>query len=69
MLEPVAQQEGIVLVELAVVEHQKELAAIRAETLNGMRNARREVPQIANPDVVDEVSALRVDRRDPRAAI
>ncbi len=39
VLEPVADQEGVVFVEVAVVEHQEEFAAVRTETLNGVRNA------------------------------
>src|SRR3981189_283024 len=69
MFEPVAEQECIVLIEVAVVEDQKELAAIRTESLNRVRNARSEVPEIAHPHVVDKVSSLRVDGRDPRGAI
>jgi hypothetical protein len=48
VLEPVAEQEGIVFVEFTVVEDQEELAAIRIETLDRMRNARCEIPEIAD---------------------
>ena len=64
VLEPVAQQERAVLVEVAVVEDQKEFAAVGAEPLDRMGNAAGKIPEIANADVVDEVAALGVDRGD-----
>ena len=57
VLEPVAQQESIVFVEIAVVEHQQEFAAVRIEALDRMRNAGRKIPEIADADVIDEVAA------------
>src|SRR5271166_3622500 len=62
MLEPVGDEEGIILVEVAVVEHQKKLAAVGVEPLDGVRNAGREIPEIADAYIVDEVASLRVDR-------
>src|SRR5256885_14888248 len=56
VLEPVAEQERVILVEIAVVEHQQELGAVRTETLDRMGNAGGEAPQVAHADVVDEVS-------------
>jgi hypothetical protein len=44
VLEPVAEQEGVVLGEAAVVEHQQELAAVGIETLDRVRNAARKIP-------------------------
>jgi hypothetical protein len=55
VLEPVAQQKGVVLVEVAIVEDQQKFAAVGAEALDRMRNARREIPEIADADVIDEV--------------
>ena len=69
VLEPVAEQEGVVLVEVAVVEHQQELAAVGTEALDRMRDAGGKIPEIADADVVDEVAALRVDRGDARGAV
>ncbi len=69
MLEPVAEEKGIVFVELAVVEHQEKLGAVRPEPLDGMGNTRRETPQVAYADIVDEISSLRIDRGDPRRAV
>jgi hypothetical protein len=43
VLEPVAQQEGIIFVEVAVVENQQEFAAVRVEPLDGMRDTARPV--------------------------
>ena len=64
MLEPVAQQKRAVLVEVAIIEDEEEFAAIGTETLDRMGNAAGEIPEIADADVVDKVTALRVDRRD-----
>jgi hypothetical protein len=36
MLEPVGDQEGIVFVEVAIIKDQKEFAAVRTESLNGV---------------------------------
>ena len=69
VLDPVAEQEGVVLVEIAVVEHQQKLGAVGTETLDRMRDARREIPQVADADVVDEIAALRIDRGDARGAV
>ena len=66
---PVAEQEGVVLAEGAVVEHQEELAAVRAEALDGVRQAGREVPQVADPEVVHEAAAFRIDDGDARVAV
>ena len=66
VLEPVGDQEGVVFGEAAVVEHQQEFAAVRIEPLDRVRNARREVPEVADTDVVDEVAALLVDGGDAR---
>jgi hypothetical protein len=64
VLEPVAEQKGVVLVELAIVEDQQEFAPIWTEALDRMGNAASEIPEIADADVVDKVAALRVDRGD-----
>ena len=64
MLEPVAQQKRAVLVEVAIIEDEEEFAAVGTETLDRMGNAAGEIPEIADADVVDKVTALRVDRRD-----
>ena len=58
VLEPVAEQERVVLVEFAVVEHQQEFRAIRTEALDRVGNARREIPEVADADVVDEIPAF-----------
>ena len=67
--DPVAEQESVVLVEIAVVEHQQKLGAVGSETLDRMRDARREIPQVADTDVVDEIAPLRIDRGDARRAV
>jgi hypothetical protein len=60
--EPVGDQEGLVLREVAVVEHKEELAAL-LQSLNRVRDACGEAPEVALADV-DEVAALRIDGRD-----
>src|SRR5258708_23834011 len=69
VLEPVRDQEGIVFVEVAIVKDQKEFATVRIETLDRVWNPRWEVPEIADPDIVDEVAPLRVDCGDAGAAV
>ena len=64
VLEPVAEQKRIVLVEVAIVEDQQEFAPVRAKPLDRMGNAAGKIPEIADADVVDEVAAVRVDRGD-----
>jgi hypothetical protein len=64
MLEPIAKEEGAVLVEAAVVEDKQELATVRTQALDGMRNATGKIPQITNAHVVDEIMALSVDSGD-----
>src|ERR1700686_5602940 len=64
MLEPSAQQKGIVFVEIAVVEHQQELATIGIESLDRMRHTRREIPEVADANVIDESVPLGIDGRD-----
>src|SRR5437868_10899443 len=61
VLEPVAQQECVVLVEVSIVENQQEFTSVRAEALNRMGNAPRKIPEIADTHVIDKVSSLGVD--------
>jgi hypothetical protein len=63
----VADEERLVLGEVPVVEDEQELAPF-LESLDGVRNAGREVPQVALADVGDEVATLLVDGRQARAA-
>ena len=64
MLEPVAEQKRVVLVEVAIIEDEEEFATVGTEALDRMGNAAGEIPEIADADVVDKVTALRVNRRD-----
>ena len=64
VLEPVAQQERAVLVEVAIVEDEQEFASIWTEALDRMGNAAGEIPEIADADFVNEVTALSIDRSD-----
>jgi hypothetical protein len=63
--EPVCQEEGLVLGEVAVVEDEQELTT-GIETLDRVGDARREVPQVATEHVRDEVPAGGVDGGDAR---
>ena len=69
VLEPVAEQKRAVLVEVAIIEDEEEFAAVGTEALDRMGNAAGEIPEIADADVVDKVTALRVDRRDARRSV
>jgi hypothetical protein len=69
VLEPVADQEGIIFVEVAIVEHQQELAAVGIESLDGVRDPRWEIPEVADAHVVGEIPSFRVDSGDPGGTI
>src|ERR1700694_1829959 len=69
MLEPVAQQEGVVFVEIAIVKDQQEFAAVRIEALYRVRNTLREIPEISDAYVNDEILPLSVDRGDAGGAV
>src|SRR5713226_3972218 len=64
VLEPVAQQECVVLVEVSIVENQQELTSVGAQSLNRMWNAARKIPEVADTHVIDKVSSLGVDSGD-----
>src|SRR5262245_54445726 len=61
VLEPVGDQERVFFVKVAIVKRQKEFAAVRIETLDRVRNPRREKPKVTHAHVIDEVAPLRVD--------
>src|SRR5439155_531882 len=65
--EPVADQECLVLREVAIIKHQQELDPV-LESLDRMRQAGGEVPKVAGADVVDKETALLVKERDAAAA-
>ncbi len=69
MLEPVAEQKRVVLVEVAIVEDEQEFASVLTEALDRMRNAAGKIPEVADAHVVDKVAALRVDRGDARRSV
>jgi hypothetical protein len=69
VLEPVTDEKRAVLIEAAAIEHQQKFAAIGTETLDAMRHAGWEIPEIADSHVIDEIAALRIDRGDPRSAV
>ena len=61
VLEPVAQQECVVLVEVSIVENQQEFTSVGAEALNRMWNATGKIPEVSNTHVIDKVSSLGVN--------
>jgi hypothetical protein len=66
-LEPVGDQERLVLGEVAVVEHEQELRPL-VERLDRMREPGWEVPQIAGRDVIEKQPTLLVEDAHPAAA-
>jgi len=66
--EPVGEQEGVGFGLRAVVEDDDELCAIRSETLQRVRESRREEPQVALVDVFDARHAGAAERGDAAAA-
>jgi hypothetical protein len=65
----VGDQEGIIFVEVTVIEREKEFAAVRIETLDRVRNACREIPEIGDAHIIDEIPPLRIDRGDAGGAV
>ncbi len=63
--QPVAEERRVLLVERALVEDEQELASVRPEALDGMRQALRKIPKVARLDVGNERLALVVEGRDP----
>ena len=68
MVHIVRQKEGLKLVEVAIVEHQDELAAILADPLNRVRYPAWKQPEIAFVHVLYKRAALLIDSSDTRAA-
>jgi len=69
VLEPIADQEGVVFGKAAVVEYEQKLAAVGPQPLDRVRNSRREVPEVADADVIDEIAAVLVNAGDAGATI
>src|SRR5580658_4159538 len=69
MRRPVRYQEGMKLVEVPVVEHQKELATIRTQALNRMGHTRREQPQVALAYIAQKTPAFLIHGGNARAAV
>src|SRR6478752_5500981 len=65
--EPVADEEGLVLREVAVIKYQQELDPF-LQPLDGVGDTGREVPDVARADVVNEVAPLGVNGGDTAAA-
>lgn len=66
---PVRAQSGIALRELAIVEDEQELAASGSQTLNRVRNAGGEEPEITRCDIVNKTSSRVVDTGHPRFTV
>ena len=69
MGEPVGDQERLILVEVAVVEDEQELATVALQSLERVRDAGREVPDVALADIVLEGATVLVDGGDPHPAL
>ena len=65
----VRDQEGQILVEGAVVEDEQELATVPLQSLERVRDAAREVPDVALADIVLEGVPVLVDGGDPHLAL
>src|SRR5689334_2754269 len=57
------------LIKVFVVEYQKEPAAIRAQTLDRVRNTGREEPQVTHAHVADKAIAFLIDGSNARLAV
>ena len=66
---PVGQERGVVLGESAVVEHQKEFASVRSESLQRVRHAGREVPEVARCHVAHKRRSVEVQRGQSAIAV
>ena len=68
MGEHVGDRKRAIFGEHSVWKCQQEFAAVWRQTLDRMRNAGWEIPQIAGSDIGGEVMAVVVDRGDARVA-
>ena len=59
VLEPVAQKECVVLVEITIIEDQEKFATIWLKTLDGVRNARRKIPKVSHSYLIDKSAGHR----------
>src|ERR1700728_411297 len=66
---PVGEQHRFVFREVAIVEYQQKLTAVRSQSLNGMRNSRGKVPEITFRYVGDETFAVQINRRNPSVSV
>src|SRR3954452_3091073 len=69
MFEPVIDHERVVFIEVAVIEYQKKLAAVRPESLDRVRRPGREKPKITSTHVIDKISAVGIDCGDPGSSM
>ena len=68
MPQPIGEAERAKLLEVAVVEHENEVARLVAEALQHVAMAAREIPDITGAEVIDAGAALRVNHRGVHAA-
>ena len=66
---PLRQQHGAILRKVPLIKDQKKLSSVRTKSLNGMREAGWENPEIALADVADEHGAIWVHHRDTGIAV
>jgi hypothetical protein len=67
--DPIADAERAELGEIAVVEHQHEQTIFRADALDRMAEAAREIPDVASVEVDHLGLPLRVDGGDAALAL
>src|SRR5262245_20251343 len=65
---PFGEQHSGVFRKIAIVENKKELGAVGIESLNGMRDARWEIPKVTFFHVSDEAFSIIINCRDAGAA-
>src|SRR5258707_14186858 len=63
------EQECTVFRKHTLIEDQEELASVRSQALYRMREAGREVPQVALAHVVDKDSPIRIQQRDASISV
>ena len=64
LTEPVSQQEGRLLGEVAIIKDQDELGAVGTKALQRVGNTAGEIPQVALVHRRDVVAPVLVHRRD-----
>jgi hypothetical protein len=67
-VQPVGQKEGLEFIEIAIVENENELAAVRLKALDRMRNPSGEESHITLANVLNKGSSFLIHSGDARGA-